>query len=317
MIRRRTLFSSALLTSAAVGLSACGDDEGTATTTTPAETTEPAPELSETVQVSETVGEEPDVNFSSPLELDGPATEIITAGDGEAIEEGDTIALHTVYIDGSTGDVLTSAWRDGFANYLTVDAEQNGQETVDFLTSATVGSRLLMVGQLQGEGGQAHTIIQVSDVLGKALDRAEGEEQEPPEDLPAITPAEDGAPSLEGPPEGDPPTETQVHVTILGDGESTAPGDALAMHYTGWTWSDGEQFDSSWERGAPFDFVLGQGGVITGWDEGLEDLPVGSQVVLVIPPEDAYGEAPEDNPLREETLVFVADILYAAKHAQA
>src|SRR5690625_6332175 len=78
------------------------------------------------------------------------------------------------------------------------------------------------------------------------------------------------------------------------------------MHYTGWTWSDGEQFDSSWERGAPFSFVQGAEQVITGWDEQLLDVPVGSQVMLVIPPEDAYGDQGE---LAGETLVFVIDIL--------
>src|SRR5699024_11741363 len=77
-------------------------------------------------------------------------------------------------------------------------------------------------------------------------------------------------------------------------------------------WSDGSQFDSSWERGAPFGFVLGQGQVITGWDESLVDAAVGSQLMLVIPPSEAYGDQGE---LAGETLIFVVDVLDAARPA--
>ena len=66
----------------------------------------------------------------------------------------------------------------------------------------------------------------------------------------------------------------------MGAGDTTVAGDYLTMHYTGWKWSDGSQFDSSWDRSAPFSFVQGQGQVITGWDENLLDLAVGSQVML-------------------------------------
>ncbi|MCT1997041.1 FKBP-type peptidyl-prolyl cis-trans isomerase [Brachybacterium muris] len=84
------------------------------------------------------------------------------------------------------------------------------------------------------------------------------------------------------------------------------------MQYTGWAWDTGEKFDSSWDRGAPFSFVQGQGMVITGWDQHLLDLPVGSQVMLVIPPVDAYGEDPAQHQLGGKTLVFVVDVLDAA-----
>ena len=72
------------------------------------------------------------------------------------------------------------------------------------------------------------------------------------------------------------------------------------------------RFDSSWERGAPFSFVQGGGQVIAGWDENLLDLTVGSQVMLVIPPEEAYGDQGE---LAGETLIFVVDVLDAAHTA--
>src|SRR5699024_2790889 len=96
------------------------------------------------------------------------------------------------------------------------------------------------------------------------------------------------------------------------EGDTARKGDYLTMQYTGWKWSDGSQFDSSWERGAPFGFVLGQGQVITGWDESLVDAAVGSQLMLVIPPSEAYGDQGE---LAGETLIFVVDVLDAARPA--
>ena len=100
---------------------------------------------------------------------------------------------------------------------------------------------------------------------------------------------------------------------IRGTGEPTSAGDTLTMMYTGWNWDTGEQFDSSWDRGAPFSFVQGQGQVIAGWDENLLDIPVGSQVMLVVPPVDGYGEEEptDENPLGGQTLLFVIDVLNA------
>ncbi len=77
--------------------------------------------------------------------------------------------------------------------------------------------------------------------------------------------------------------------TVVGEGTTTKAGDRLSMHYTG-TLDDGTQFDSSLDRGTPFEFVLGQGDVIQGWDVGVEGMKVGGKRTLVIPYTMAYGE---------------------------
>ena len=87
------------------------------------------------------------------------------------------------------------------------------------------------------------------------------------------------------------------------------------MQYSGWSW-DGTPFDSSWERGAPFGFIQGQGQVIQGWDENLLDLPIGSQVMLLIPAAEAYPEG-SGSQLAGQDLVFVVDVLDAAGTATA
>ena len=81
----------------------------------------------------------------------------------------------------------------------------------------------------------------------------------------------------------------QFEDTLVGNGEEALAGKTVSVHYTG-TLEDGTQFDSSRERG-PFQFNLGAGMVIQGWDEGVAGMRVGGTRVLVIPPELGYGDA--------------------------
>jgi FKBP-type peptidyl-prolyl cis-trans isomerase FkpA len=77
-----------------------------------------------------------------------------------------------------------------------------------------------------------------------------------------------------------------------GSGDEAKAGDHVSVHYTGWLYQDGEagrKFDSSVDRGTPFEFPLGAGHVIGGWDEGVQGMRVGGTRRLVIPPELGYG----------------------------
>ena len=79
---------------------------------------------------------------------------------------------------------------------------------------------------------------------------------------------------------------------VVGDGAEAAAGQHVSVHYTGWLYKDGEQgakFDSSRDRNDPFDFPLGAGMVIKGWDEGVQGMKIGGQRTLIIPPELGYG----------------------------
>lgn len=82
------------------------------------------------------------------------------------------------------------------------------------------------------------------------------------------------------------------YVIRPGDGPKPKRGDKVRVHYTGWQKSDGEKFDSSVDRDEPFEFEVGMGRVIKGWDEGLALMPVGSKYKLVIPASMAYGDDP-------------------------
>ena len=81
----------------------------------------------------------------------------------------------------------------------------------------------------------------------------------------------------------------RIEDLVIGTGSEAKAGDRISVHYTGWL-ADGTKFDSSRDRNQPFEFVLGQGSVIQGWDKGVVGMKVGGKRRLVIPPEMAYGE---------------------------
>jgi len=94
----------------------------------------------------------------------------------------------------------------------------------------------------------------------------------------------------------------------VGDGQEAKKGDTVEVHYTGWL-TDGTKFDSSVDRGQPFDFRLGAGQVIRGWDEGVEGMKVGGKRKLTIPPELGYGARGIGPIPPNSTLVFDVELL--------
>ncbi len=111
-------------------------------------------------------------------------------------------------------------------------------------------------------------------------------------------------------PSGEPPEELEVEDIVEGRGRAARAGDTVSVHYVGVSFSDGRQFDASWDRGQPFRFELGAGEVIPGWDRGIAGMKRGGRRRLVIPPDLAYGaegSPPAIGP--NETLVFVVDLL--------
>lgn len=96
---------------------------------------------------------------------------------------------------------------------------------------------------------------------------------------------------------------------IIGTGETAKAGDTVSVHYTGWL-VDGTKFDSSVDRGNPFNFPLGAGSVIKGWDEGVAGMKVGGKRKLSIPPELGYGDRGAGSVIGPgETLIFEVELL--------
>jgi peptidylprolyl isomerase len=96
----------------------------------------------------------------------------------------------------------------------------------------------------------------------------------------------------------------------VGTGPEATPGQRVEVHYVGVAWSDGKQFDASWDRGDTFRFRLGGGEVIAGWDQGVAGMKVGGRRRLTIPPNLGYGARGAGGAIKpNETLVFVVDLV--------
>jgi peptidylprolyl isomerase len=111
-------------------------------------------------------------------------------------------------------------------------------------------------------------------------------------------------------PDGPVPTELSVTEITEGDGKEATSGATVSVHYVGVAHSTGEEFDASYNRGAPLDFRLGVGQVIAGWDQGVQGMKVGGRRQLVIPPHLGYGDRGAGGVIKPgETLIFVVDLI--------
>ncbi|MFD3727330.1 FKBP-type peptidyl-prolyl cis-trans isomerase [Streptomyces sp. NPDC058671] len=115
-------------------------------------------------------------------------------------------------------------------------------------------------------------------------------------------------------PGGEPPKDLEIKDIWEGDGELAEAGDFVKVHYVGVSFDSGEEFDASWNRGAPLDFNLGAGQVIQGWDRGVQGMKVGGRRQLVIPADLAYGDRGAGGKIAPgEALIFVCDLVGVTK----
>jgi peptidylprolyl isomerase len=105
----------------------------------------------------------------------------------------------------------------------------------------------------------------------------------------------------------------QITDTKVGTGAQPQSGQTCVMHYTGWLYNNGTKgakFDSSLDRGEPFEFAIGQGQVIKGWDEGVATMKVGGKRTLIIPPQLGYGARGAGGVIPPNaTLIFDVELL--------
>jgi len=110
-------------------------------------------------------------------------------------------------------------------------------------------------------------------------------------------------------PTGTPPTKLVVKDIVKGKGRTAKAGRNVTVQYVGASYSTGEQFEATWDNGRPYQFQLGVGLVIPGWDRGVAGMKEGGRRELIIPPDLAYGAEGRPGIAPNETLVFVIDLL--------
>ena len=267
-------------------------------------------------------GERPVVTVNAPFGVKTSTVDVINTGKGVKAAKGSTITFDYVLVNGRTGQEIETSFGSEPVS-LVLDPKQAEPTLVKSLVGTPTGSRVLVAiapkdGLAKAASGSDPT-IQKDDTLlflfdvRQSLKRATGDAVAPVAALPKVKLANNGAPTITMP-KSDPPTGLVAQPLIKGKGPVVAAGQKINVQYTGALWRDGKVFDSSWQRGKSITFPIGTGSVIAGWDEGLVGQTVGSQVLLVVPPDKGYGAdgQPQAGIKGTDTMVFVVDILGAA-----
>lgn len=282
----------ALLASALLAVSACGDESGdgtggatdddsSATEEAAGDTEadaagdeggEPAVEGElEGVDVSGAEGEKPTVTVDSPpFEIDETTAQVVDEGEGdEVVKESTSVTVGFTVVSGRTGEELESSYASGEPTTLDVSEGVLLPGLYRGLLGQQSGSRVAVAvppvdafgtagnPQLGVEG--TDTLIFVLDIteiteVTPPLEMAEGTEVDPPADVPSVVTDDEGIPTGFEATEETPEdvTELGVDVIIEGDGPAVEPGQSVTVHYLGQVYPEGTVFDQSWERGEPF-----------------------------------------------------------------
>lgn len=273
----------------------------------------PSGAVSDGITVTGDFGTVPTVDFTKPIDTTDLTLQrtVQTKGTGAAIAAGDFVNYAATILDGTTGSVLSqSGYTPGEIMPEQISPSNLGQ----IFGCATVGSRLTLATATGNE--TTPSVVYVIDVLGITPTAAWGEEQAPVAGMPTVTLGDDGTPDITVDTSAAPPTETQVAVLKKGDGPAVLDGNQVLIQFRGARWSTGELFDGgdTWATHTPYTGSVS--GFVPGFSKALVGQNVGSQVLVVIPPADGYGEGDiNTTDLKGETLVFVIDILGTAPAA--
>jgi peptidylprolyl isomerase len=273
---------------------------------------------SDVVTVEGDFGDAPRVRFPAPLAPgETQCTEVIE-GEGDMLQEGQFVLLAASLFNGSTGEEVQTVGYDGNPAGLVVGGDQTFTALSKGLTCAREGSRIVVVAPSEDmvapssgaegeEGGES--LVAVIDVQRAFPARAGGAARLSRDGFPAVVLAPDGRPGITVP-SSDPFKTTEVEVLKQGNGQVVEDGDTVVVQYTGVLWDTGEVFDSSWETGTPATFVVGENGqVVPGFSDAIVGQQVGSQVGVIVPPSEGYGDQGNAQVPAGSTLFFVIDIL--------
>ncbi|MHA6668236.1 FKBP-type peptidyl-prolyl cis-trans isomerase [Homoserinimonas sp. A447] len=279
-------------------------------------------DASSIIDVSGEFGSAPKVDFPTPIvTYNTEATQVI-AGDGERITIGQPVRAELGIYYGSTGQELQSTPFDG-KGIMTMAGESTLPAVGHALECATVGSRIVIATTAEKAFNASavmqlgvkpeDSIIFVVDALDAYLPKADGAPQSPNPGDPVVVTAPNGAPGITIPQSGgsavEPPEDLVVSTLIRGEGEKIEAGSYAVVQYTGVLWNTNKVFDSTWADNSPAVFQLTEDSVVKGFLDGLVGQTVGSQVLLVVPPELGYGDSGNGSVPAGATLVFVVDIL--------
>ena len=277
------------------------------------------------VTVAGDFGKAPEVTWNGKATTDTLASTTLIEGDGETIASGDTVQVDLWIGNGFSQAQAYSTWKNGKPETIKM-SDSVSKGILEGIVGHTVGSRVLVVAppaDAFGPQGQpslgiadSDDVVFIVDIESKVvvLDGPQGTEKTPPATAPKLIVKNDlptGFDFANSP--KTPWNKLQVFTLIQGDGARVEKAQSITVNYLGAIYGTDKVFDQSYD-GTPASFSIGTGAVIKGWDDALVGLPVGSRVILSIPPALGYGSAgqPDAGIKGTDTLVFVVDILSAS-----
>jgi len=307
---RRGIAAAALALALGLTLAACsGDSEDDPSPSPSASSTADAADDAEqtavaAIKLEGEPGAEPKVTLpSTPFTVSSVIVKVLEPGTGDTIEDGALLSVRSVMIAGADGSVAASTYTGAPENVILSEDVGILHET---LVGEKVGVRFAMAIPPQSADNPA-VYVRVGEIVDVLPSQAVGEPVPPVAGLPTVTLDADGKPTVT-PATGPAPTTLVAQPLITGTGAPVTAEQTLTVQYDLSLW-DGTPVRSTWEDGKPVQFALS--GVIPGWQEGLVGQPVGSQVLLVVPPDKGYGSKASDTIPANSTLVYVVDILAA------
>ncbi len=277
--------------------------------------------VSDAVNVTGDFGAEPTVEFTKPLTVETTerTVEIAAEKREQFAEPNDEVTINFVLYNGTTGEKLSSSFTDGQPAIFTVNDTVYLPGLIKSIACSAPGDRVTGVippNEAFGANGSTNlavaageSLVFVVDIISIASGVADGEPQPPVDGLPTVALAADGTPTITIP-DTEPPTELKIALLKKGDGAVVGEGDAVKVQYVGMNWNTKTVFDQSWDSQGPVTFTTD--GVVAGFGQALVGQAVGSQVLVVIPPDLGYGPAGGNEGAgiaATDTIVFVIDIL--------
>ena len=318
---RRLALIPALLSVCALSLTACGDDSSSGDPLLDGKSYDRL----DAVTISGDVGSAPEVTWKGAMDAGKVESETITEGDGEQVKGEDDVLAHLWIGNGYSQQTAFSTYDDKKAELLTVNDDL--PEFLAGIRDAKVGSRIAVTASAKeafGETGNSQlgiankdTVLVLIDLVSKVQDKPEGEASPQPDWMPKPKFRKGVIKGFDFTDAPDPTDDLRRVQLIKGTGPRVKKGQTIAVRYLGQAWDGDKPFDENFGdsgTGQPTTFSIGTGAVIKGWDQGLDGVPVGSRVVLSIPPELGYGAegSPDSGIPKNATLVFMIDILAAA-----
>jgi peptidylprolyl isomerase len=277
------------------------------------------------LKVTGKFGSEPTVEVDPAVKVDSPVTQVLSAGHGQPVMANKKAMLDITLVQGKDGKKLFSSAQQGTPTQVTMQENQFFKVLIDGLVGKPQGSRVAIAATVKDIWGSAgapqlplkptDTVVWVVDVLSveptHVLSGPQGKKVTPPAHAPTVVESKGKVTGLDfSKAPKNPPKKLEVIPLVQGDGPAVKSGQLVTFNYYGAVWGRKKAFDSSYDAGTPATFGVGVHGLIPAWDKVIPGLKRGSRVLIVAPPEDAYGAQGQPGKIPpNSTLVFVVDVL--------